>query len=662
MAHLQLNSYFGPYYLLKLIAVGGMAEVYLARTKGLAGFEKQLALKVIHPDYADDKSFVQMLVNEAKIAVGLNHHNIAQTFDLGRIANCCFISMEFVDGMDLFQLLKKLAEQERALPIEAAVLVVHEALCGLEYAHTKADDQGNPLKIIHRDMSPQNILVSRHGEVKIVDFGIAKAANLTTKTRAGVIKGKLVYMSPEQAWGDPVDHRTDIFSCGIVLYEALTGGSLYLEKNPVKLLEMVRKAEIRPPSSRRPEVPAEVDALVMRALSPRPADRFQTAREYASALSDWLRRAARADRDPRRGAPGYTAEELGQLVEEVLGDESGAREASPRDSGARQRRPTLGPAAAAAAAAQMARDDFAVGEHSIIFSAEDMLASNPRLPGHAEAMKAAAAPAPAAPARPLARLLLLENSDAKPFELGDEFVIGRSGDLRLGDARVSRRHARIFLVENTYSIEDLGSANGTFLNEEKVLSPTRLRGGDMIRVGPFEMRFVVEEPAPEPAQAAPPERFEHDQPTPLEPLPELPAERSPARPPAPPPAPPPLPPPLRPPPVAPSPPTPSSADATEGRSPAAHPLDGVRLAVTLGAESLSLPVGDSLPLGHSLLIGGARLAGETATLVRRGESYFVEPVAGGHAVLLNGKPVVAPTAVRLGDTLQVGPLKLQLVS
>ncbi len=214
---LQLHTYFGPYLLQKLIAVGGMAEIYLARTKGLAGFERQLALKVVHPDYADDKAFVQMLINEAKIAVGLNHPNVVQTFDLGRIGNRYFISMEYVDGMDLFQLLKRLTERGSSMPVELAAYVVHGALGGLDYAHNKCDEQGNPLRIIHRDMSPQNILCSRQGEVKITDFGIAKAANLTGKTRAGVIKGKLVYMSPEQAWGEPVDHRTDIFSVGIVL-------------------------------------------------------------------------------------------------------------------------------------------------------------------------------------------------------------------------------------------------------------------------------------------------------------------------------------------------------------------------------------------------------------------------------------------------------------
>jgi serine/threonine protein kinase len=635
--NLQLNTYFGPYFLVKLIAVGGMAEIYLARTKGVAGFEKQLALKVIHPDYADDKTFVEMLVNEAKIAVKLNHHNIAQTFDLGRINNCYFISMEFVDGADFFQILRRLTDVNSSLPVEAAVFVAHEALQGLEYAHTKSDENGQPLKIVHRDMSPQNILLSRHGEVKIVDFGIAKAANLTNKTRAGVIKGKLVYMSPEQAWGDPIDQRTDVFSMGIVLYEALTGGSLYLEKNPVKLLEMVRKAEIKPPSSKRREVPGELDAIVMKALQPRPADRFQTAREYAAALAEFL----------HRTAPGYTDQQLGTLVDTVL-------------AGGRPKRPTK----ISAEDQKMVRDDFAVGQHSMIFSAEDMLASSPVLPppppqlqpptgprapvspsARAATHPPAAhrgppSPPPTGPVR--AKLLLLENEEAKPFTLGEEFVIGRSGDLRLGDARVSRRHARIVHRDpSSYLLEDLGSANGTFLNEEKLSQPTLLRTGDMIRVGPFEMRFVIEEvsaPSTKAPVLSPALAPVSPSAQPLEPAQTPPGE----------------------PPPSPrshaSPPRVSPHDRTEDAQ--AQRSDGARLVVALGNEHLSLPIGVELPLSHSFAVGSTRLRGQAISVVKRPDGYWLEPTEAG-GVLLNGKPVTAPALLSAGDLLQVGPLELE---
>ncbi len=638
--NLQLNTYFGPYFLVKLIAVGGMAEIYLARTKGVAGFEKQLALKVIHPDYADDKTFVEMLVNEAKIAVKLNHHNIAQTFDLGRINNCYFISMEFVDGADFFQILKRLTDVNSSLPVEAAVFVAHEALQGLEYAHTKCDEDGQPLKIVHRDMSPQNILLSRHGEVKIVDFGIAKAANLTNKTRAGVIKGKLVYMSPEQAWGDPIDHRTDVFSMGIVLYEALTGGSLYLEKNPVKLLEMVRKAEIKPPSSKRREVPGELDAIVMKALQPRPADRFQSSREYAVALAEFL----------HRSAPGYTDQALGSMVETVL-------------SGGRPKRPTK----VSSDEQKMVRDDFAVGQHSMIFSAEDMLASSPVLPPPPPKLQPPTGPrAPVGPGRSTgaphrsaapaphggpvrAKLLLLENEEAKPFPLGDEFVIGRSGDLRLGDARVSRRHARILQRDpSTFVIEDLGSANGTFLNEEKIAQATVLRTGDMIRVGPFEMRFVVEEVSSPSAKAPilspslgpvpPAEGAFEPGPTPA-------GESMPGpRPPPPPP-----------------PPRVSPHDRTEGHA-RLQERDGARLVLAIGDEHLSFPVGNELPLSHTLAVGGTRLRGPAVAVVKRPDGYWLEPSPEGEAVALNGKAVTAPALLSPGDLVQVGPVELEFQS
>ena len=247
---------FGPYVLVEQLAIGGMAEIYLAKTRGVAGFEKYLALKLIHPNYADDESFVNMLIEEAKIAVRLNHVNIAQVFDLGRHDGRYFISMEYVDGADLFQLMRRLSERDIDVPIDVATYVVQEICTGLDYAHRVCDSDGKPLEIIHRDVSPQNILLSSSGEVKLVDFGIAKATSRSLKTQAGVIKGKYFYMSPEQAWGDPIDQRTDVFSAGIILYEVLTGQMLYLEEDMQRLLDMVRKADIAPPTSRRPQIPA----------------------------------------------------------------------------------------------------------------------------------------------------------------------------------------------------------------------------------------------------------------------------------------------------------------------------------------------------------------------------------------------------------------------
>ena len=243
-----------------------MAEIYVARTRGVAGFEKLVALKMIHPNFAADPDFVQMLVDEAKLAVQLQHANIVQTFDLGRVDEQYYIAMEFIDGVDLYKLLRRASEHDIDFPFEVAAFIGAEVGAGLDYAHRKRDARGRPLEIVHRDVSPQNVLVSYDGEVKIVDFGIAKATMRAQQTAAGVIKGKYYYMSPEQAWGDPIDARTDIFSAGILLYEMIVGQMLYLEEDLDKLLEMVRKAAIAPPSTQRMGVPRELEAIVMRAL------------------------------------------------------------------------------------------------------------------------------------------------------------------------------------------------------------------------------------------------------------------------------------------------------------------------------------------------------------------------------------------------------------
>jgi serine/threonine protein kinase len=302
---------FGPYRLIQQIAVGGMAEIYLAKAKGIGGFEKFLALKVIHPNFAEDEHFIRMLVDEAKIAVQLTHANIAQIFDLGRLSETYYIAMEFVDGSDLFRVLRRASELELEMPMELGAYVALEVTSALDYAHNKKDDYGAPLGIIHRDISPQNVLLSYAGEVKLVDFGIAKAAQRVQSTAAGVIKGKYYYMSPEQAWGDPVDHRTDVFSCGILLYEMLVGQMLYLEEDLTKLLDMVRKANIAPPSTLRRSIPPELDGIVMRALAARPEHRYASAHDFGASLERFL----------FSYAPDVSAARLAGFLDRVLGDE-----------------------------------------------------------------------------------------------------------------------------------------------------------------------------------------------------------------------------------------------------------------------------------------------------------------------------------------------------
>lgn len=265
-----------------------MAEVYIGSTKGIGGFEKQVAIKVIHPRYSEDRHFVQMLIQEAKLTVLLNHVNIVQTFDLGREGDNYFIVMEYINGVDGFRLAKRAKRLGEPLPVDVCAYVMAEVCAGLDYAHRRRDGEGRALNIVHRDVSPQNVLISFDGEVKVTDFGIAKAALSENETEVGVIKGKYHYMSPEQAWGDPVDPRGDVFSAGLVLYELLTGDLVYRSKNIVRLLDEVRRAEIKPPHHRRSDLPWGIVDIVMRACAKRPGDRYQSAAEMSQALREFL--------------------------------------------------------------------------------------------------------------------------------------------------------------------------------------------------------------------------------------------------------------------------------------------------------------------------------------------------------------------------------------
>ncbi len=301
---------FGPYRLIRQIAVGGMAEIHLAKTKGIAGFEKYVAIKMIHPNFAEDEQFIQMLVDEAKIAVQLTHGNIAQTFDLGRVGETYYITMEYVDGADLYKILRRGSEQDLEMPLDVCAFIAKEVASALDHAHRKKDHVGKPLGIVHRDVSPQNVLISYSGEVKLVDFGIAKATMKARQTAVGVIKGKYYYMSPEQAWGDPIDYRSDIFSAGIVLYEMITGQMLYLEEDLHKLLDMARKADIAPPSKLRKGIPPQLERIIMHALAKVPGERYQSAGDFATDLERFL----------HAYSPVFTASKIAGLIRKVIGD------------------------------------------------------------------------------------------------------------------------------------------------------------------------------------------------------------------------------------------------------------------------------------------------------------------------------------------------------
>ncbi|MBM4291084.1 MAG: serine/threonine protein kinase, partial [Deltaproteobacteria bacterium] len=250
-----MQELFGPYQLIERIAAGGMAEIFKARTLGQYGFEKTLAIKRLHPRYTQHPEFVEMLKQEAKIAVGLSHPNIVQIFDLGRVQEHFFIAMEYIHGRDLNQTFNRLNTRRERWPLEAALYVLSQVCAGLDHAHRQRGPDGQLLRLIHRDVTPQNVMVSTEGDVKLVDFGIAKVLNSTHETEAGIIKGKFCFMSPEQAHGARLDHRTDIFSAGIVLYELLAGRPLYDDSDDQRLLTRVRSARFQPLSELRPDLP-----------------------------------------------------------------------------------------------------------------------------------------------------------------------------------------------------------------------------------------------------------------------------------------------------------------------------------------------------------------------------------------------------------------------
>lgn len=271
---------FGNYYLLERLAVGGMAEVYLAKCFGVAGFERLVALKRILPTIAEDDEFIAMFIDEAKIAGQLSHDNIAQIFDLGKINNSYFIAMEYISGHDLRALWDR-AREQGGLPLALACYVTQKICDGLDYAHRRRDNRGRPLGIIHRDVSPQNVLLSYDGDIKVIDFGIAKAANRMVRTQTGILKGKFAYMAPEQARGEPTDHRADIFAIGVILYELVTGERAFRADSDFALLEKVRRVDIVPPRKVNPAVPRELERIIYKALAKDAADRYA----WASALS-----------------------------------------------------------------------------------------------------------------------------------------------------------------------------------------------------------------------------------------------------------------------------------------------------------------------------------------------------------------------------------------
>jgi serine/threonine-protein kinase len=276
------------YRVLERLASGGMAEVFLAESAGIEGFKKNVAIKRVLPHLTEKKRFISMFLDEARLSAHLSHSNVAQVFDIGVGDNAYFIVMEYVDGADLKAVIEHQKKAGTTLPVEAACLVAIKICEGLSYAHGLANNEGQPLHIVHRDMSPPNVLITKHGEVKIVDFGLAKASSQLEKSEAGIIKGKFSYLSPEAAQGQEVDHRTDIFAVGIILWEMLAGRRLFMGDTDFATVKQVQEAVVQPLSQINKAVPASLDRILARALAREPSERYGSARDLGQDLTEFL--------------------------------------------------------------------------------------------------------------------------------------------------------------------------------------------------------------------------------------------------------------------------------------------------------------------------------------------------------------------------------------
>lgn len=279
---------FGRYQLIERLAVGGMAEIYLAKISDDDRIHQTVVIKRLLPHMADDPQFNAMFLDEAKLCKRLNHPNIVKTYEFGRHDDELFIAMEFVDGLDALAVLRECAHRKVRMPTEVAVYIAQQVLNALDHAHNQVDEEGSALGVVHRDVSPSNVLLSRRGEVKLVDFGIARAAQQNHKTRAGTLKGKYGYMSPEQVVDGDIDARSDIFSVGIVLAELLTGRRLFAAANELDVLLMVRDARLDRLERYGKHLGMDLGRILRKAMSKKIEDRFESGRELSDTLGEWM--------------------------------------------------------------------------------------------------------------------------------------------------------------------------------------------------------------------------------------------------------------------------------------------------------------------------------------------------------------------------------------
>ncbi|MCB9666905.1 MAG: serine/threonine protein kinase [Myxococcales bacterium] len=276
------------YRVLERLEAGGMAEVFRGAAISVQGFKKSVAIKRVLPHLVQNKKFLKMFLDEARLGAKLSHGNIVTVFDIGAADSTYFIVMEFVDGTNLKRMMEALRKKGETVPVNEAVYICMEACRGLSYAHELVDDDGSPLHLVHRDVSPPNIMLTKRGEVKLTDFGLAKATTQLEKTDPGVVKGKFSYLSPEAAMGQEVDARADVFALGVVLWEMLAGRRLFIGENDYQTVKLVQHAQVPSLGALNAEVDSELEELVNKTLARNPDERFQSARDMGNALADYL--------------------------------------------------------------------------------------------------------------------------------------------------------------------------------------------------------------------------------------------------------------------------------------------------------------------------------------------------------------------------------------
>jgi serine/threonine-protein kinase len=279
------SARFGKYTLIARLAKGGMAEIFYARLEGVAGFEKPLVVKRLLPDLAEDQEFVSMFLDEARLVARLSHPNVCQVYELGEFDGQYFIAMEYLEGVPVDQVIGRMVYDSGAVDLRFVAGIFAQACEGLHCAHELADAQGHNINLVHRDVSPQNLFVTVDGVVKVIDFGIAKARTRSTQTRTGMLKGKYVYMSPEQLNNRPIDRRVDVFALGAVLFEMLTGQQAFARDTEFLMFKAINQEERPHVSDLRGDIPPAIDEAITRALALRPEDRFATARELGEAVT-----------------------------------------------------------------------------------------------------------------------------------------------------------------------------------------------------------------------------------------------------------------------------------------------------------------------------------------------------------------------------------------